>query len=858
MRLYRALLHLYPASFRQEWGDGMSQVFAMRARSVSGPLRPLVLAAMALADVVPNALAAHWDVLRQDLRYAARSLRRSWGFALTAVLVVALGVGANTAAFSVADTVLLRPLPFREPARIVKVWQKTPGYGRFELSPANWRDWRASARSFSTFGAVTFTAYNLVGLGEPVRVQATSATADVLPMLGVQPLVGRLPAAVDSGGPATVVLSHALWRRQFGGDPGVVGRAVRLDGNPFVVVAVMPPEFNFPTRETEVWTRLDFDENAYSDRTNTYIHGIGRLRPGATLEQAQAEMDAVARRLATTFPENEGVGARLYLMGDEVGEQSRLLLGALVGAALCILLLACANVGNLLIARAASREREMAVRAALGAGGARLVRQLLTESLLLTALGGAAGVLVAWLAVPALTRLVPSTLPLAAMPTVDGRVLAFAAALTALVGIAFGVLPAMGGVRRTSFAALRDGGRSGAGRRRARSVLVAVQVMASVVLLVTSGLLVRAMWRLQQVDPGFRAEGVLTARTALPLPKYADPADRVRFYDRVLGEVRALPGVQSAAYVTGLPMGMRGGIWPAILPGEPENERNDEHATALRYATPQYFATLGIPLLRGRDIADSDDRQSPFVAVVSESFVRRRLAGREPIGQTIKIAFFDRTIVGVVGDVRQRGLEQESEPQIYVPPAQIEPGWMPFYAPKDLVVRATVPPTSLTSAVRRIVHAADPDQPVSNIRTMEELVGGETASRAAQLRVLGALATVALLLAGVGIHGLLSFTVALRSREIGVRLALGARPRSIVRMVLGEGLALAAAGILPGVLVAWWAGRAMQALLAGVRPTDPVTFGVAVFACAATVVVGCLRPAARAGRVDPMVALRAE
>ncbi|MFL5580179.1 MAG: ABC transporter permease, partial [Gemmatimonadaceae bacterium] len=814
MRLYRALLRLYPASFRQEWGDGMLQVFSTRARGVSGPLRPVVLAGMALADVVPNAFAAHWDVLRQDLRYAARSLRRTWGFALTAVLVVALGVGANTAAFSVADTVLLRPLPFREPERLVKLWQRTPGYPRLELSPANWRDWRASARSFAAFGAITNTAYNLVGGCPPeaggcvpVRVQATRATAEVLPTLGVRPLLGQLPSPADSTGPATVVLSHALWRRQFGEDRDIVGRAVRLDGESYVVAAVMPPEFHFPTAETEVWTPLNFTEGDYADRTNVFLYGIARLKPGTTLAQASSEMEAIARRLAAQYPENEKTSSYLYRFSDEVGEKSRLLLFALCGAALCILLLASANVGNLLIARAASREREMAVRAALGAGVGRLVRQLLTESMLLTLLGGAAGVAVAVLAVPALSRLVPSGLPLAAMPAVDRRVLAFAAALTALVGLAFGVLPAMGGRRGTSFAALRDGGRSGGGRRRARSVLVAVQVMASVVLLVTSGLLVRAMWRLQQVELGFRPAGVLTARTALPFPKYADPADRVRFYQRVLGEVRALPGVTSAAYVTGLPMGMRGGIWPAIFPGQAETaELRDENATAIRYATPQYFTTLGIPVLKGRDIADSDDRQSPFVAVVSESFVRRFLPGRDPIGQTFRIAFFDRTIVGVVGDVRQRGLEQPSEPQVYMPPAQIEPGWMPYFAPKDLVLRANVPPATLATAVRRIVLAADPDQPVSNVKTMEELVAGETASRAAQLRVLAALAAVALLLAGVGIHGLLSFTVALRSREIGVRLALGARPQGIVGMVLREGLVLAAAGVVPGVLIAWAAG----------------------------------------------------
>jgi putative ABC transport system permease protein len=485
---------------------------------------------------------------------------------------------------------------------------------------------------------------------------------------------------------------------------------------------------------------------------------------------------------------------------------------------------------------------------------------MITESGLLALGGGIAGVLVAMAALPALLQLVPATLPLPADPAVDPRVLLFAAALTGVTGIGFGIVPALRVGSASGITSLRDGNRSGGGRRqRARSVLVTIQVMASVVLLISSGLLVRAMWRIQSTDPGFRADGVLTLQTQLPLPRYDSVARRDQFYGRVLTGIRALPGVSSAAYVTGLPLAMRGRIWDVAIVGRPELRDGASVNASSRFATPQFFATMGIPLRRGRDFDERDTQDSPPVAVVSESFLTRFIPNENPIG--VRFTFGpagERMIVGVVGDVKFRGLERESEPQVYLAHRQVADGAIIGYIPKDLVIRSSQPAASLLPAVRRIVREADPEQPISNVRSMAEIVAHETASRGTQLRVLGALAAIALILAVVGIHGLLSFTVTQRAPEIGVRLALGAKPEQIGRMVLREGVVLAVAGVVPGVLIAYWAGRAMQALLFGVQPGDAVTLTTAVVVCSLVAVAGSLIPALRAVRVDPASVMRAE
>ena len=863
MWAYRALLRLLPASFRAEYGDEMTAVVAARRREAAGPLGRAAAGAAAILDVFSTSARVHADILRQDLHFAARSLRRTPAFSLTVVGVAALGIGATTATFTVTDHVLMRPLPFQEPERLVKLWQdqSARGCSRVELSPANYRDWKRMATSFTRMGAYRTTSVNLLGDGEPERLDGAAVTADLLPLLGVRPLLGRVFHDADDqeGAPGTVLLGHSLWRARYGGDPTVVGRTLRLDGEPHVVIGVMPAHFHFPTRDVEVWTPMRFDEAAYEDRGNLFLRVVARLRPGAAREEAEAEMDVVAARLERAYPDaNAHTGATVVALDDEVPDQGRLLLFALLGAGACVLLVAATNLAGLLLARGVARRQEMAVRAALGAGRERLVRQLLTESLALAAVGGVCGVALAAAATPLVSRLVPNALPIPAVPAMDLRVLGFAAAVTLLTGLAFGVLPARWGLGDAS-TGMREGARSGVGGRREafRTVLVVAEVTLSVVLLVTCGLLLRALLRVRDVDPGFRTEGVLTLRTALPFPKYAATARRTSFYDQVLDGVRTLPGVTGAGYISFLPMTMRGGIWPVEIEGRPA-ERGREETISLRFATPGLFAALGIPVRAGRDLAPSDTLEAPAVAVVSASFASRSWPGQDPLGRRFRLAEEDFTVAGVVGDVRVRGLERPSEPQVYLSPRQVPNGAMSFYVPKDLVVHTDGDPALLAPAVRRILAEADPQQPVSDVRLLSEVVALDTAPRAVQVRVLSAFAGTAVLLAAIGIHGLLAFAVQSRTQEIGVRMALGARRADILGMVLRSGVLLSAAGVAAGLAAAYAAGRALESILFGVSPRDLATFAAAGAVALAAALLGSLPPALRAARVDPLDAMRAE
>ena len=855
---YRLLLHLYPAGFRVEYQRELIHAFSERARSYHGPLAPVQRVAAVVTDIVPNAAAAHWELLRQDVRYAGRSLRRTPGFAVTAILVIALGVGANTAAFSLADFVLLRPLAFPQPDRLVRTWQSTPGYDRMEFSPANYRDVQAMTHSFTGLGAFTDVAMNLVGSGEPRRLTIGVVTPSLMRVLGVPAVAGRVITPADSADQNVLVLSFGLWQTQFGGDARIVGSVVKLDETQYTVIGVMPASFAFPDRDEQAWRPLIFDERFYANRADNFLGVVGRLRDGVTIDQANADVVAIATHLRELYPKaNEGTSALVVGMRDEMSERARLLVVALCGAALCILLLACANLASLLLTRATHRRSELAVRAALGAGRERLVRQLVTESVALAVVGGVVGVLVAYAALPLIAQLSPTSLPIADQPSVDIRVLLVAGVIVVLTGLAFGVGPAVAAGRSKALDALRSGARGGARTQRLRAMLVTVEVAAPVVLLVSSGLLIRAVLRIQATDPGFRAERVLLVRTELTAPRYAITARRGQFYRRVLDEVRSLPGVVSAGYTSGVPMTMRGGIWPVSF-GREAIVRDRSTSASLRFVTPQYFATMAIPLRAGRDVAETDTRESPPVAVVSESMTRRFWPNDSPLGKRFTFAMGERTVVGVVGDVRVRGLERPSEPQVYLPAAQMADSIMGFYQPKDLVVRSTVPVGTLATAVRRIVAAADPEQPVSDVQPLTEIIAKETTSRVTQVRVLGVLAAIALLIAGVGVHGLLAFAVSQRSREIGVRRALGEQAGSIVGRVLREGMALALAGVAIGVLVAYLGARTMGALLAGVAPGDPVTIGGAALLCFVVAVVGCVRPAMRAARVDPVAVLRGD
>jgi predicted permease len=860
MGFYSALLHLYPASFRAEYAGEMRAILNARLRETSGTLSRLTVWAETIVDLLVSAAAVQWDVLRQDLRYTARTLTRSPGFALTAIFVTALGIGANTAAFSLADFVLLRPLPYPGADRLVKLWEAPQG-GRNQVSPAVYTEWKASSRSFESMGAYYTNAINLVGQGDPQRLESSSVTTDLLPILGVRPLMGRLFNADDqreeAAGP--VVLSYGVWQTQFGGEPGILGRQILLDGNPRVVIGVMPRDFHFPNRDIALWSLIGTAQQNDDDVSNTYWEVLAKLGPATTARQANADLNLVTGRLQKRFPADlENVGAFVNPLHDEFSNQSRLLLLALCGAAACVLLIACANLANLLLARALMRRKEILVRTALGAGRERLVRQSMTESLVLAALGGALGVGVAYVALPLLARLVPTTLPVAGSPSIDLRVLLFAGLLTAVTGLCFGVLPAWRSASQLDLTGLSEGARSGGGRReRARSALVIAEVMASVVLLISAGLLMRALLRLQRVDPGFKPESVLTLRTALPTPRYDSTARRAAFYRDVLAGVRALPGVSSAAYITSLPIAARGGDWPVIPEGKSLTPAQADLASS-RFVTSGYFNTLGIPLRRGRDVSDTDEKDQPWVAVVSESLVQQYWPNEDPIGKRFKFLADMRTVVGVVGDVRMRGPEQPSEPQVYLAYKQIGDGQSSFFNPKDMVIRTSVPAASIVPAVRRIVQQVDPQQPISNIMPLTTIVSDVTAARSVQVRVLVAFAAVAFLLAAIGIHGLLSFTVSNRQHEIGIRMALGAQRGEIVRLIMRQGVVLAVAGVLPGIVVAYAAGRAMQGLLAGVHPADAATFAAAASLCVIMTLIGSLLPAIRAARVDPATAFRAE
>jgi putative ABC transport system permease protein len=682
MGLYRALLRLYPASFRGEYRDELCAVFAERRRRTSGVGPVAVLWLDAIRDVFVNAARVHADILRQDLRYARRGLTRKPGFAVTAVLVIALGIGANSAVFSLTDQVFLRPLPYADSDRLVKVWENVPGYTRMETSAPNFVDWRRMRRSFTAMGAF------------------------------------------------------------------------------------------------------------------------------------------------------------------------------------CVLLIACTNLASLLLTRVLRRRKELAMRTALGAGRERLVRQLLTESLVLALLGGLLGVAVAIVAVPLLARLVPPTLPVAEATAVDLRVLIFAAIATLATGLGFGVVPAVRVASDRDLSGLRDGSRGGSGGRteRLRALLVSAEVAAWVVLLISAGLLIRALWRVQAVDPGFHTAGVAAVQTPLPREKYAATGRRVDLYSRILSEVRALPGVTSAAYISSLPMVLRGGIWPVEVEGAstvPDDLRG-QRAASLRYVTPGFFSTLQIPLGQGRDISESDAQNAPGVAVVSESFARRYWPGQDPLGKRFTFAFLPRTVVGVVGDIRVRGLERESEPQVYLSYQQVPDGAIRFYIPKELVVRSSTEATALLPAVRAIIRKADPELPISAARTLQEVVDADTASRVTQLRVLAAFAALSLLLAGIGLHGLLSFAVSQRVPEISLRMALGARGRDVLALVLGQTLLLAVVGAIVGMALAYAAGRWMQGLLFGIQPGDPVTISTAAGVALLMTISGSLLPALRAVRVDPATVLRSE
>ena len=857
--LYRVMLLLCPASFRAEYGSEMAAVFEEKLRRSPNTWASLLLMLEAFADTLATALRVHADLLSQDLRYAWRTWRRSPGFPLTVILVAGLGVGANTAVFTVADHVMLRPLPYPDSNRLVKLWESPPGYTQMELSPPNYRDWKEMNRSVEAMGAYYGTNANLVGSGVPEHLTGARVTEEILSIVGVRPVMGRVFTAEDDtpASPPTVVLSYGIWQASLGGDSAVVGKPILLDGVAHEVIGVLPRDFHYPSNETEYWVPLRLAPDDYEDRDNNCLNVLARLKAGVTVEQARDDFSRIASQLESEYPaENARTGSAVVPLQDEISGQSRLLLYALLGAAFCVLLIACTNLANLMLARALARQKEVALRSALGAGRERLVRQMFTESVSLAVIGGALGVLLAYAALPALNTLVPPSIPISP-PTIDFRVLCFTGVLVALTALGFGVYPALRGAASAAAEGMREGARSGVGGRRegVRSVLVIVEVTLSVVLLVAAGLLLEALWQLRGTHPGFRTEGVLTLRTALPMPRYESSIRRQQFYTNVVSEIQAIPGISTAAYISFLPMVMRGGIWPVGIDGR-TYQREANHTASLRYVTPGFFETMAIPILAGRDITEADHQETTPVAVVSASFAKRYWPDTDPLGRQFEIAFQPRTVVGIAGNIRVRGMEQESEPQVYLPAPQTPDGALTFYAPKDLVICCVSTPGPVLPAIRQIIQRADPEQAVSDVRMLGDIVDSDTSSRAVQLVVLGTFAAVAFLLAGVGIHGLLSFTIARRTQEIGVRMALGAQSADILRMVMAESGKLAGVGVLLGVGLGFAAGRSMEALLAGIPPASPLTFSAAITFALTMAIAGTLLPALRAVRVSPTDVIR--
>jgi predicted permease len=804
----------------------------------------------------------------QDVKYGTRALWRQPGFTLVAVLTLALGIGANTAIFSLVNAVLLRPLPFREPERLVMVWEDAAqlGFPKNTPAPANYVDWKTQTRSFEGMAALMPADYNLTGQGEPQRITAHAVTADLFPLLGVKPARGRGFTAEEEkpGSDGVVIISDGLWRDTFGADPALVGRDIMLNGAKRTVVGVMPGGFQFLDRDVRLWVPLAQAPEDWANRGGHYLEVVARMKPGVTVEQADADVKTVMARISRDNPEEAAdLGAYVLPMRDELAGEVRRPLLMLVVAVAFVLLIACANIAGLLLSRSAARRREIAVRVALGAGRWRIVRQLLTESALLSTAGAAAGVLLALWSFAFLRRLIPPSMALAASLGIDARALLFTLVVSLITATLFGLAPALQASGFEPGDTLKQGGgRGGVGgaARRLRGAFVVAEVALSLVLLVGAGLLIQSLNRLRGQYEGMKPENVLTLRTVLPQNRYAEHAQRESFYDNVLGRVRALPGVVSAGYTTAVPLAWKGGTSGFTVEGQPPppglgNDANE------RLVTAGYLQTLGDSLKAGRYIEESDGPRSLPAAVVNEAFARAYLPGGDAVGKRFKVGGPDSTrpwltVVGVVSDVRQMGLDAPVKPEMYLPYRQTD--YHQWFAPSYLVIRTTVEPESLAAAVRREVYAVDPEQPVSNVQTMAAILGDEAEQRQTGMTLLAVFAGVALLLSSLGIYGVLSFFVVQHTQEIGVRLALGAQRSSILALVLRRGMRLALLGVALGLAGALALTRLIQSQLFGVSAADPLTYAGIALLLACVALAACLIPARRATKVDPLVALRYE
>jgi len=812
-----------------------------------------------------------------DIRYTLRVLRKSPGFTLIVVLALALGIGANTAIFSVVNAVLLRALPFPDPGRIVMVWSPNPlilaGVDELPPSNADLKDWREQNHVFERLAGVTSRQFNLAGEGEPERAGGAEVTADFFSVLGVQPERGRwFTADEDQPGKRVAVISDALWRRRYAGDPQIIGRQITIDGQGHTVVGVMPAGFQFPrgselpnfyafAAQTDVWTPLGWDAKRWSNRGSHILIAVGRLKGGVPVQQAQQQMGAIEKRLSEQFNDSRGWSAKVMPLHDQIVGGTRVALWTLLGAVGFVLLIACANVANIVLARASARQKEMAIRTAVGANRMRVTQQLLTESVLLALAGGVLGLILASVGIDVLLSITPADVPRMEGVGIDGRVLAFTALISLATGLLFGVAPAFQMSSSRLNETLKESGRgssAGTVSRRFRGALVAGEVALALILLAGAGLLMKSFVRLAQVDPGFHAQSAVTMDLTLPEFKYDTDQKRAAFFQLALNRIGALPGVEVVGAISRLPLGNSAEELDAFtIAGKALPANGQLPLAEYRVCSAEYFRALGVPLIRGRWFTNADAESRPQVAVINQEFARQYLSGDDPMGKRIKMGYPNSTnpwltVVGIVHDVKHNSLAAPAPPQLYVSYLQSAESGM------TLVIRTAGDPLRVVAAARNEVRSVDPDQPVANIRTMDHIVAASMARQRFNMLLLGIFAAVALALAAVGLYGVISYSVGQRAHEIGIRMALGAKRTDVLRMVLRQGMVLVAAGLAVGLAAALMMSRMLTSLLYEVRATDPVVLVGVALLLAAVAAAACSVPALRATRVDPVTALRYE
>jgi putative ABC transport system permease protein len=804
--------------------------------------------------------------LRQDFRYAVRMLLKNPAFTAVAITALALGIGANSAIFSVVNSVLLEPLPYKNPDELVMVWEDATkqGYPRDTPAAANYVDWRDQNQTFVGMAVVDDDSFNLTGVGDPEKIEGRRVSANLFSLLGVEPQLGRAftPDEDQPGANGVVLISHLLWQRRFNGDPNIIGKSLKLNDASRTVVGVMPASFQFPTREDELWVPIAFSSEEAANRNRHYLEVLGRLKPGISVQQAQADMTAVATRLQQQYPDsNTDLGAEVTPLREQLVGDIKPALMILLGAVGLVLLIACANVANLLLARAAVRQKEIAVRVALGASRMRLVRQFLTESVLLSVLAGILGLLLSVAGLYLLKSFIPPDISQTSVVSIDVRVLGFTLLVSVLTGLIFGLAPALQAANFNLNETLKEGGRdpSAGGRtNHVRSLLVIAEVAISLVLLIGAGLLINSFLRLRNTDPGFSSDDLLTMKVVLPEPKYSERPQRNAFYTAVLNKIESIPGVKSAALTTNLPLYRQGNSISITFQDRPAPPPGQEVIITTRIVSPSYFETMGIQLLKGRQFTAQDNENSQRAVIVSEGMARRYWPDQDVLGKRISPGTPQRPedwfqVVGVVNDVHQFQLDIQPKPQMYLTYRQAG-----FFDLRDLVVKTEVEPTSLAATVRRSVWEIDKEQPVSNISTMEGIIAESLARQRFSMLLLGIFAAVAMILAAVGIYGVMSYSVAQRRNEIGIRMALGAQKMDVLKLTVGSGLKLVVIGLVLGLIGAVLLTRLMSTLLFGISATDPLTFVLISAILVAVALLASYIPARRATKVDPLVALRYE